>query len=744
MKKTTIYFLWQCTQQINGLNKIFKIGSTKDLFNRMMTYKTSYVNFIDNKITKLYCIELDECEIKNAYYFDELLKELTKKINSPYSNMFYNGSSGGTEYYSVDDNECYNFNFFLDIVNKLTKKGNYKVIQVSIEELFSLHISDNNPSISDIVVNENSIFGIDKKCLKDDVKKIIDGIKQSIYLRKWQIECLKNINNMKEKSGVVIAPTGTGKSHLIIELIKKFIKYGKRIMYITKRKEVLNDMYNRTIESLDDPKISIIKNIRDIDHQVGFMNLGKVENVNNKIKASDFKNKFDIILIDECHWAGSPKAYKFLEKLKKSVNKIIGFSATPLRLEGTNQQNNFNLFGTGIDLNIIYQLSYLNAIDNNYIMALERRLMLINEEEIEEDDDENNENIKRIFKAKSLNDVGKEKLMKELNKLIGESEFKKGIIYFGNTKQLLQFKEFYNNTVAKYNNLEKLRLFVSYVNDKSTFDAPKKFKEQKLNAILFVIKRCAEGFDDPKLEVGALGYVAKSYDPILLIQREGRLSRILKEKKTPRFITLIYNDNAEDFITTLVQNMAKLVKGFGFSNKNNINKEIDEIYKRFNNFVEIVGELKISKEDFNRKVFNIAYGSEEIRIKRYLIDMNFKLFKNNNELICTKNKVVSHLKKKGESSIPNPTNGNWVKYSIGDKLFEIMKSNYYYTKEEIKKACHNLNIYDFDDYIKNWKNDSKLPNEEWINKGGFYYDMDEKFNIQEYFIIKSYENINSF
>ena len=451
MKRTTLYFLWQITQQIDGSNKIFKIGSTRDLFNRMMTYKTSFVNFIDDKITELYCIELDECENKNAYYFDELLKEITKEIDTPYSNLFYNGSTGGTEYYSVDDVECGNFSFFLDIVNNLTKKGNYKVKKVSIEELFSSHISDRDISISDVVKNENSMIGIDKKLLKDDVRKIIDNIKTSMQLRQWQIECLKNIKNMKEKSGVVIAPTGTGKSHLIIKLIKQYMKYGKRVIYITKRKEVLNDMYERTISEINDGKIAMIKKKSDICCDVGFMNLDKVSNETNKLKVLDFKNKFDIILIDECHWAGSPNAFKFLEELKENVTRMIGFSATPLRLEGTNQQNNFNLFGSGTDLNIIYQLSYLDAIDKQYIMSLERRLMLINDDEldgkddeIEEDElDEVNENGKRNIRVKNLNDIGKLKLMKELNKLIGESKFGKCIVYCGNTKQLLHFKDFH-------------------------------------------------------------------------------------------------------------------------------------------------------------------------------------------------------------------------------------------------------------------------------------------------------------
>lgn len=743
--KSYLYFLWHHTQQYSQEYSIFKIGSTKNLLKRMMNYKTSFLEFVDNKKTKLFIIEIDD-NIRNAYYFDELLKELTKSINVPYCNTYYNGSTGGIEFYRVTKKESNDFKFILSVINELIVKV-HNIKKIKIEDLFKENIITKKEVIEQVyedTVESNKVL---KDLLRKDLEIIMNKYckveKQS--LRNWQMDCLNKIFDMHECSGVVIAPTGTGKSYLIIELMSRLLSLGKKILYLTKRKEVLSDMFKRAEKNIKKKNLKVIQNKKDLKYDICFMNFGKIENENNKLKVEDFKGIYDFILIDECHWSGSPKAFKFLEELKKGVEKLIGFSATPLRLTGQNQQNNFNIFGSGTDLNIIYQLSYLDAIENNYIMSLERRLMLIDETEVyEKEIEDNEEEYETKITVKSLNDNGKIKLLKELDDLISKSTYKKCIIYFGNTEQLIKFRKFYVKNKNKFINLNKLKLFESYVKDKETELAPQKFKKENSNAMLFVIKRCAEGFDDPKLEVGALGYVAKSYDPILLIQREGRLSRILDKKITPSFITLVYNDNSEDFVNNLVMNMAKLVKSFNLTNSVKSNNDLDEIYKRFNELVKINGELKISKEDFNRRVFNLAYGSENMRVKRYLVDMNLKLYEKNNELICTKNKIINHLKTKGEKFIPAPKNGNWVRYAIGNNLFEVMKNKYYYTKEEIREACHKLNIYDFDDYKEKWMNDTKLPNEEWINKGGFYYDMDEKFNIQDYFVKNKFENIDSF
>ena len=61
-------------------------------------------------------------------------------------------------------------------------------------------------------------------------------------------------------------------------------------------------------------------------------------------------------------------------------------------------------------------------------------------------------------------------------------------------------------------------------------------------------------------------------------------------------------------------------------------------------------------------------------------------------------------------------------------MFEEIKKQYYYTEEEILKACNKINIYDFDNYKKFHKKDKKLPPIDYINDG-FYYDLKHNFNI---------------
>ena len=108
---------------------------------------------------------------------------------------------------------------------------------------------------------------------------------------------------------------------------------------------------------------------------------------------------------------------------------------------------------------------------------------------------------------------------------------------------------------------------------------------------------------------------------------------------------------------------------------------------------------------------------------------NKKRYNQGIDLIDTKEKCSKFFLNNGINDNPNENKKtNWVKYCLGNTLFEEIKSKYYYDKKELTNACEKLNINDFNEYKKLYINDKKLPSPEYINDG-FYIDLDEKFNL---------------
>jgi len=131
--------------------------------------------------------------------------------------------------------------------------------------------------------------------------------------------------------------------------------------------------------------------------------------------------------------------------------------------------------------------------------------------------------------------------------------------------------------------------------------------------------------------------------------------------------------------------------------------------------------------DLISKIFDKS-GNLIDRTRNMLIFENKKRYETGAELIDTRNKCLQFLKK--NKILEEPKNiKNWIRYTLGEKIFEKIKNNYYYTSDEIINTCKKIKITDFESYKKNFSKNVKLPQPIYINDG-FYYDMDPNFNIE--------------
>ena len=195
-------------------------------------------------------------------------------------------------------------------------------------------------------------------------------------LRKWQKEAWIEIDKFflnKIKSGLIVAPTGSGKSDLIIYVTLMYIElFNTDVIIMTKRKEIFDIRFRNTIrkriklfkerEWIDaDLNIRIVNcidknlnhtcfNNKSNNHNIYIINSDKFT---SSKKFEDYKNysfgKIKLFIHDESHWAGGKKIYNFLRYIKKTVCHLIGFSATPFRVNRINQQPTFKIYGDGLN-----------------------------------------------------------------------------------------------------------------------------------------------------------------------------------------------------------------------------------------------------------------------------------------------------------------------------------------------------------------------------------------------------------
>jgi DNA repair protein RadD len=161
-----------------------------------------------------------------------------------------------------------------------------------------------------------------------------------MYTPRWyQEEAIKSIfSYFMENDGnpIIALPTGTGKSIVIADFVKKVFSYyqGQRVMMLTHVKELIKQDYQKLIDVWPTAPAGIYSaglNRRDHLYPITFAGIASVH------KKPELFGKQDLAIIDECHLvsARSNTMYlKFIDAMR-AINpalKVIGLTATKYRL----------------------------------------------------------------------------------------------------------------------------------------------------------------------------------------------------------------------------------------------------------------------------------------------------------------------------------------------------------------------------------------------------------------------------
>ncbi len=154
-------------------------------------------------------------------------------------------------------------------------------------------------------------------------------------LRKYQEEsvqkCLDYINDPKDnKPGLIVIPTGGGKSLIISELA---MRIGEPILSIQPSKELLEQNYKKLVEFGGTATLYSASVGKKEASVLTFATLGSIVDVAEEFKALGVR----IVICDEAHFKLNPSPTSMFSKFMKALapKKVVGLTATPVFLKAS-------------------------------------------------------------------------------------------------------------------------------------------------------------------------------------------------------------------------------------------------------------------------------------------------------------------------------------------------------------------------------------------------------------------------
>ena len=253
-------------------------------------------------------------------------------------------------------------------------------------------------------------------------------------------------------------------------------------------------------------------------------------------KSPELINRFDLLIIDECHIWKFNKIFDFAPKAK-----ILGFTATPVRLKRIPFINEFGDEWTREELmsdiyqDIVCGIDIAELIEKGYLVDEESYAIQVNSQNFKTDSSGE-------FTNDSVNEVlnNEEYHLDVLANYEGICKDKKTMIFSANTKINLALYELFKS--KGYDNCK----FYDSVNkqDISRKEVVEWFRSTP-NAILFNVGVFTKGFDVKDVEAIILARPTASLS--LFIQIAGRGSRTANNIYKDRFIFIDGGGNIERF-----------------------------------------------------------------------------------------------------------------------------------------------------------------------------------------------------
>lgn len=377
---------------------------------------------------------------------------------------------------------------------------------------------------------------------------------QTALLQDIEEAKLKNINTF-----LVVLPTASGKSQIVMEDIKKFAKDKNefRALILAPNTNIINDWHGRIDHSLHYLK----NNIETWTYSYGFRHYQKYS-----------PTHFDYIVVDEAHHAVAPMLKQMIQYFNPSF--MIGLTATDQRLDRKKLEDVFGSYQTHLSLTEAMEHGIIAKAN---VFRLETNIDLSNvrfngKEYV-------NSDLEKTIRVDSRNEL----IVQVLKEYFcdGESAKKQGVIFCVNINHAEEMEKLMNKSgISAKAYTGKSRNSKKIMED---------FKNHKIR-FLCTVNMISEGWDYP--ELGILVMARPTLSKVLYLQQIGRGLR-----KTPLKKNVFIIDVVDEYGSILIPcSMHSLLHNplyvpFGDITKRDYNVgdiiEVNGLYERIERIVEV-------------------------------------------------------------------------------------------------------------------------------------------------------------
>lgn len=427
------------------------------------------------------------------------------------------------------------------------------------------------------------------------------------------LEALELYRGKGWKKGIVVMPTGTGKTYLSAFDSKRF---GGRVLFIVHRLDILSQSKNAFEKVWSGVSTGLLTG--DIKENVNNSRVlfASVSTLRKYVLESKFKpTEFDYVIIDEVHHGQAPSYREFLKFFKPKF--MIGMTGTPDRMD---RKNVFELF----DYNKIFEYSINDAIEFGYLVPYYY---------IGLKDNTDYSKIRHDGQKYNVSDLDKYLIHKERNESILKAYLEKGngdkaIGFCVSIKHAKRMAEFFNK-----HGVSALAITSESEERKAEI---KKFRDNKIS-IAFTVGLFNEGVDFPNVRV--LLFLRPTESKTVFQQQLGRGLRLHPDKEKVIILDFIANYKRANNIRKYLSSSSstkinpetgrteKIEYKYSSGCKVEFDEEVEEILDN-----QDKQDLSITKEDLVAAYHDLA---EELGRKPTQDEINsqgeFKIVKYTNE-----------------------------------------------------------------------------------------------------------------
>lgn len=158
---------------------------------------------------------------------------------------------------------------------------------------------------------------------------------------------------------LLVCPTGTGKTVIFSEIVRRIVAAGKRVLVLAHREELLNQAAEK-IETLTGCMTALEKGTQTSLHSMAPITIASVQTLSRESRLQAFKpDYFDTVIIDEAHHSLSPTYRRIIDYFQA---KYLGVTATPDRGDKKKLSEIFD--------SVAFEYSIITAIKQKHLVPI--------------------------------------------------------------------------------------------------------------------------------------------------------------------------------------------------------------------------------------------------------------------------------------------------------------------------------------------------------------------------------------